>query len=329
MKKGKEPATVKELKELCREKQVKGYSKWDKKKLLSECWNIRKKKITDEQKALSLGEKEHTTKLHQDVADLSSALAGMLWLLKNYRDKVCMPIKPTNLRSPAFGRYFCDFSLCWYSGVKKIQWTFAIKEESFWDTIKEWCETRFVVVPVYLIGGSARHFNYLIIDKTQKTVERFEPYGHVADDKTFKESEFDSKFESSATHAGYTYIKASQFCPKLGVQTREELQGAYKQVGDPIGFCAFWSLWYVDRRLKYPNLAPSELMKKLTKQLGNITNLKQFIRNFAQFIDNEKRRIVQKTRDYINANEWSTSRAVTEALLWEVMYGRPQIKNLK
>jgi len=324
MKRGKEP-TVKELKELCRKKQVQGYSKWDKKKLLSECWTKRKDEIAKE---VSLGEKANVAQqLHEEVADLSSALAGMLWLLKKYRDKACMPIKPTNLRSPAFGRSFCDFSLCWYAGVRKIQWTFAIKEDSFWNTIQEWCETRFVVVPVYLMGSSnTKHFNYLIIDKTQKTVERFEPYGHVADEKTFKEADFDDQFQKSASKAGYEYIQASHFCPRLGVQTREELQAAYKQVGDPVGFCAFWSLWYVDRRLKYPNLPPSQLMKKLTKQLSNVKNLKEFIRNFAHFIDNEKRRIVQKSKDYKIANDWSKSRAVTEALLWEIMYGRPQMK---
>ncbi len=325
--------TVKELRDECKKKNVKGYSKLTKKDLIAKCWDKRIKTLSNEKKRIiSLGDNiAHLEEsLEENAGDLASSMVGMLWMLRKYRDKVCVAVKPSSLRSPTFGQDFCDFCLCWYANRQNLKWTYVTDEEPFWEMIEDWCNTQFVIVPVYLIakfeGNEYRHYNYMIIDKTLKQIERFEPYGvydNSTVDKVFKGTELDKIISQSAKKHGYEFLSAADFCPRVGIQTREEIQREFKQAGDPVGFCSFWSLWYADRRLRHPKVPPKELAERLTIDMAKTANIKKFIRNFAHFIENEKRRIVQRARQY--ANQMPPSRAVTEALLWEMLYGKTKI----
>lgn len=320
--------TVKELRELCKSKSVKGYSRMTKAQLIRACWGDRKKSL-DEKHKVSLGDNlaELEGSLQDNATDLASSLAGMLWLLRKYRNKVCVALKPSSLRYPEFGEDFCDFCVCWYASSKTIKWTFVKHEEAFWEVIQDWCETQFVIVPVYLVAtkndNEYRHYNYMIVDRSKKQIERFEPYGIYDNslvDRVFQETALDKLLEKSAKTHGYSYLAASAFCPRLGVQAKEELQKQFAVAGDPVGFCSFWSLWYADRRLRHPAMEPKMLVEKLTEEMETKQNIKKFIRTFAHFIDTEKRRIVQRAKEYETTNHWTPARAVTEALLWEIMY---------
>lgn len=325
-----EKLTVKELRELCKKNNVKGFSGYKKDELIKKCWAERKQSIEQEKK-LSVGEKEPLQgTLAENAAEIASSLSGMLWLIRKYRDRACIPIRPASLRSTEFGLDFCDFSLCWHVDMDYLAWTFVMHEEYFWSVVNEWCDTRFVVVPVYLHatkgGKTYRHYNYTVIDRERKTMERFEPYGTdlvYEVEKVFKEARLDSKLADSAKKHGYEYIPPTSFCPRIGLQRREELEQHAKRPNDPLGFCSYWSLWYADRRLRYPNLSPKELLTKLSESLeGENRSLKNFIRDFAGFIENEKRRIATRARQYQTTKHWTMARALTESLLWEVLNAR-------
>jgi hypothetical protein len=55
-----------------------------------------------------------------------------------------------------------------------------------------------------------------------------------------------------------------------------------KRVGDPGGFCAVWSVWYTDMRLKYYSMDRKKLIKRLIKSimLQNLS-FKIIIRNYT------------------------------------------------
>lgn len=338
-----EKLTVRELRDLCRQKKVSNYSGLRKAELVKHCWLDRKKSIEEERvsRALSLGEKDVLKgSLKEKVAGVTSGLAGLLWLLRKYRDKACVASKPSNLRDLTFGSAFCNFSVCWLPQEDYIQYTTVQDADAFWDIVLNWCETRFVIVPVYIRaenkGTMYRHYNFMVIDREKRTAERFEPYGGEDGgvvDKIFKGSTLDKRLSASAAKVGYKYIASSSFCPRVGFQVLEEAEKGEKRAGDPEGFCMYWSVWYADRRLRYPNLSPKELVDKLLKTLtsgprsgprsaGPNRSLKNFIRDFANFISTEERRIAQRARRYENTKNWSESRALTESILWEVLNSR-------
>ncbi len=328
-----ENLTRPQLFKVCKEAGVTGYSRLKKADLIKKCWADRKKAITkiEEKKKetiLSIGARRVLTgtTIVDIVGDIATSMTGLLWLVRTYRDKVCIPIKPSHLRSPAFGRKFCDFSICWYASTKKIDWTFARNEESFWESVNDWCETRFAVVPLFLYSTTerARHFNFLFFDRDEKTVDRYEPYGlkHEQVQEHYKDIDFEKDFSKHCKNHGYTFKNSNEYCPRIGAQAREMLQKEYEHAGDPEGFCVFWSIWFADRRMKYSQMDSKKIMEKMMDQLNNISNLKKFIRDFANFISIEKRRIIQRAKTIQSSNQWSANRSVTEALLWEIIYAR-------
>lgn len=286
----------------------------------------------EKKRSLSLGEVPITSgkDLSEQVDHVMVFVSGLIWLIRKHRDQVCIPIRLASLRSPRFGASFCHYSICWYAKKEEMVWGFSKQEDLFWETVESWCEgtnKRFAVMPLYVIGtDDKRHMNFLVFDMKQRTVERFEPNGSItAEDaigKINKEAKLEKELIESAKDHNYTYIPTVEFCPRVGPQALQDAQSAFTEIGDPEGFCSFWSLWYADRRLRYPNKSSKELLKGLMDVLATSGNLTRFINNFAKFLDSEKERITKKAREYqTKEKDWSASRAVSEALLWELLQG--------
>jgi hypothetical protein len=88
-----------------------------------------------------------------------------------------------------------------------------------------------------------------------------------------------------AEEFGIQYIAPYTYCPeKYGFQTLESDQNNPYHELDPEGFCAFWSIFYADLRLTYPNLSRDKLVKYAAKEFGNMENITAFIRNYGVFI---------------------------------------------
>ena len=286
-------------------------------------------------KILSLGavqpQPKHPNKrksISQEVDHVMIFMAGLIWLIRKYRKSVCIPIRLASLRSPRFGVSFCHFCICWYAKDERFVWGFTEHEDMFWDTLSSWCEGAkpFAIMPLYIIGtDNKRHMNFLLFDLKKRTMERFEPNGSItAEDaigKLNKEAVLERRLAASAKAHNYTYIATMEFCPRLGPQALQDAQALFTEIGDTEGFCSFWSLWYADRRLRYPDMAPQDLLQGLMNVLSDEKNLTKFIRNFAEFIENEKERITEKAKEYRQQSDWSVKRAVTEALLWELLRG--------
>jgi hypothetical protein len=100
----------------------------------------------------------------------------------------------------------------------------------------------------------------------------------------------------------------------------ERLQLEKPRAGDLKGFCTFWSVWYADRRLRHPDVEPKELLVQLLNELDKSkVKLRNFIRNYAQFHDDERNRLLRLARSKQRTSGWSDERVITEVLLQELM----------
>ncbi len=126
---------------------------------------------------------------------------------------------------------------------------------------------RFVSLPICLRttgkSGSA-HANALFIDLHRGTAERFEPHGARAY-TMFSDYRYEALDKALAVYFGseklnLKYIAPSEYSPVYGPQALEHYI-------EERGYCAAWSLWYIDMRLSYPDLPRKKLVLALVNKL--------------------------------------------------------------
>ena len=90
-----------------------------------------------------------------------------------------------------------------------------------------------------------------------------------------------------------TYLPPSKFCPERSFQFYNDYYGS-EYYDDPSGFCSIWSLWWTDLRLSNPDIPQSKLID-FSKNKIKKTDLsfKQFIRNYANFIQNNRKQVLK------------------------------------
>jgi hypothetical protein len=122
--------------------------------------------------------------------------------------------------------------------------------------------------------GSIRHMNCLLIDKTMRTIERFEPGDPVEWDQFNNGAALDAAIEKAFEKYGLEYLPMAATCP-IGFQDLEILD-------DSAGMkesknCAIWALWYMDLRLSSPLVPRHELIKTAWHILKKEGALRHFI----------------------------------------------------
>lgn len=164
----------------------------------------------------------------------------------------------------------------------------------------------YVKLSVYLIDNTnTRHSNLLLIDNTNKIIERFEPYGEMI----FTNSQDINQMILSqiANPLGYKFVFVQ---PYPGFQSRSDEFAKYnKTYGDPMGFCLAWSFLYLDIKMKLFKLKSKinpidfinwYIINKFSKDFDiddkvNKTNKYiLFIRYYARYLDTEKNKLVKK-----------------------------------
>ena len=146
---------------------------------------------------------------------------------------------------------------------------------------------RFAAVFISITLDSMLHANVLIFDFKNMTVERFEPYGN----STFVDNSLDEVLEEELTwNTGLKYLKTGDFLPWAGFQTiSDETNLINKKSGDFGGFCLAWCLWYLETKLKNPDVDSKNLVSKLIHKITKLDiKFSEYIRNYSNKI-NEKR----------------------------------------
>jgi len=69
--------------------------------------------------------------------------------------------------------------------------------------------------------------------------------------------------------------------------------------GDPLGFCLAWCLWYIEIKIRNPNLNEKELILKasnkiFTEYCDSSSPYNDFIRDYAAMLDKEKNLLLKK-----------------------------------
>ena len=169
---------------------------------------------------------------------------------------------------------------------------------------------RFLIIPIgieqLVNNNNLSHANYLIFDFELMEVERFEPHGStVPYGLNYNPSLLDDILEARfrGIDEKIKYIKPKDYLPKVGFQFMDAYEDKKKKIGDPSGFCALWSIWYVDMRLTYKELDRKSLVKLLLKSIRNQNvSYKNMIRNYSQNIIQIRDKVLQKSN--MDINDW-------------------------
>lgn len=151
--------------------------------------------------------------------------------------------------------------------------------------------SRFILLPLLLHAlGKNLHMNIIIVDTARHTVERFEPHGNEDDGKF---CDVDAKIEfvlvkypASPFHE-YEYLRPIDFCPRVGPQGLQEAYDPGNVKGRTDGFCVAWTYWYVDLRLRYPDIGQKQLIRRAMKELlaDQGRTLTEYIFAYASFFE--------------------------------------------
>jgi len=142
------------------------------------------------------------------------------------------------------------------------------------------------------------HENMLIFNTIRSEVERFEPHGNRTEMNNVYSDRLDRSIQKFVKELdlGLTYIPSPEvFESEDGLQAIEgtckmetKILPNGKIIEDPGGFCAPWSYFYADMRLKFPQIEAKQLTKQIEKNLGkNPKKLREFIRGQAKFMAQE------------------------------------------
>jgi hypothetical protein len=161
------------------------------------------------------------------------------------------------------------------------------------------CKTRFFMVPISMeYPNSGAHFNLLLGDTKTGVLERFEPYGSVVNEKVHDNFDKDIKSFLKTHDIDLKYKKPKDFIQQKGFQELEEVQiddrlGSVRR-DDYRGYCGMWSIWFVDMRMRNPEMSSKELLALSLKKMKG-KNFRKFIRNYTNFLVEMRKIIMEKT----------------------------------
>lgn len=170
--------------------------------------------------------------------------------------------------------------------------------------------TRFIIMPIGIILSNGNHSGILIYDRLKNELERFEPHGSdYPFNYNYNPNELDHAINerlSKLIPTNFKYVYPKDFLPKVGFQIFENNEISFnKNIGDPNGFCTLWCIWYVDHRLKYPDVPREKLIFKLMQKIrSNSISFRNTIRNYSYGITSYRDSILSKIgkniNDYLN-----------------------------
>lgn len=224
-------------------------------------------------------------------------LTGMFYLIDKYPNN-CIPIPKILNKEEILEKnlQWTDFSLIWDEKAEKI-----VVPKHYWKAIinclkKEPIPPFIILSFGYTCKSDIGHSNFLIYDTKSKEMERFEPYGSIAQygsrsqaftncvqvpdlDEKIK-SLFNSNIKDMIKHM-YSPVSYS-FCKSF--QSIQEKEGQIKST-DPKGFCVAWSIWYADVRMSNPQLQREQVVEMAHEKLrSSDLSFTTFIRSYAEFI---------------------------------------------
>lgn len=131
-------------------------------------------------------------------------------------------------------------------------------------------------------GRVGYHLNSLLYNRKTNELEHFEPHGSMLADEYSPSQLYARLKDFLALHVpNITYVPPSNFCMhKSFFQTIEADEMGF---ATEHGMCAAWSLWYIEVRLKNPDLSRDDVVKRALKALHRAGSFRTFIRNYEKY----------------------------------------------
>ncbi|CAH6421419.1 Ankyrin repeat protein [uncultured virus] len=241
-------------------------------------------------------------------------LVGLIYLLSKHKN-ACSPISTNFLLNDELCNYyktvgiltntkceFLNFEIVWIYYKLYFSTNFINNFKKCIDDSNK----RFIIMPLGIELREGSHANYLLFDKKTKELERFEPYGAQPPYKfdynpNLLDSLIDNKFND--IDSTIKFIRPLDYMPKIGFQYFDTIENKTKNIGDPGGFCALWSIWYTDYRIIYSDISRKSLVKQIMRNIKteNIS-FKNIIRNYSKNVTDIRDEILNKNG--ISINNW-------------------------
>lgn len=262
-------------------------------------------------------------------------LVGLIFLLKKHKHVCATLTKNYSTNKDLCGFYksigiimndkceFLNFEIVWVHQRLYLM-------EGFYEQFKKCINSKakFIIVPVGIEMKGGSHAGYLIYDTQLKEVERFEPHGSTTPpglyyNPNLLDELLEARFKSIDDNI--KYIKPSEYIPKIGFQLFDIGEPKKRKIGDPLGFCALWCIWYVDMRLTYRNFDRKKVVMLLinTIKSQNIS-FRNMVRNYGRHVIEIRDKILSKSE--MNINDWQNDQytdaqinSVLEQLTKEIM----------
>ncbi len=155
---------------------------------------------------------------------------------------------------------------------------------------------RFIVLKLTLVTSpNGTHANVIIYDKVKNTLERFEPYGVIPYLETNNLNKLIEELGRKYINNNLKYYTPNDIFGTIGFQTiSNDSSINVKQLGNPVGFCLSWTLWYLEMRINNPDVEPNVMLKHVMEEIINnkvVDSEKlfiNFIKNYASGLDKQK-----------------------------------------
>jgi hypothetical protein len=167
---------------------------------------------------------------------------------------------------------------------------------------------KFITIPLGIELTNGSHANILLIDKKNKTIERFEPNGiNCPIGLNYNPELLDDLLENKFSSFDLKFMKPKDFLPTIGFQMLENLDDSKcKRLGDPNGFCGIWCTWWIYHRMKNIKINNKDLSEHLIKNIKmENKSFKNLIRNFSSYVTDLRDSVLKKFN--IDINDWMVS----------------------
>lgn len=240
---------------------------------------------------------------------IMDVLVGLIFLLKKHPIS-CSTLSTNFIKNKNLCDYYSSIGIdtntkCEFLNFEIVWVYYKIYFSSdFVENFKK-CKKQFIVIPLGIEIDKGAHANYLIYDKETNEIERFEPYGSESPysfdyNSKLLDNILTRKFKE--IDSSIVYIEPSKYLPKIGFQMHDISEHTF-HIGDPGGFCALWSIWYVDMRLTYKSVDRKVLVNTLLKNMKkNNVSFKNTIRNYSVNVVKIRDEVLNSAE--IDINRW-------------------------
>lgn len=219
---------------------------------------------------------KNTEELNEDLNNFN--------LYSNYKSKEGILMKNLILTYINTYKHFIPNLILWYS--KDLNY-YNNNNNDIVKFINN-AKTRFILFKITIITKyNFTHANILLYDKEKNTIERFEPYGsHVLlnDDDLNKYIKFIFK---DIKNIQFLYPQIYMNNTKFQLISRDSYDDKRK-LADPGGYCLAWCFWYIELKMKNPDIDSKILVEKTLKNILKKYDILEYIRGYAKKLDDMK-----------------------------------------